>query len=167
MELDYKLTLADQLMLVWACLDDGEGNAWVPPTEKDVEPGRLQAIQVDLTEEEVKKQSNGDDLISFQWERLERFMWDLAMSENDLAKDLAERLATPKFSVADLRKEAQIGLLRAAKRYLPERGVPFRVYAQWWVEAQLKRATGQENEQKATESTTSRILPFGKRGDGS
>jgi len=40
----------------------------------------------------------------------------------------------------DLAQEGYIGLLRAAKRFEPGRGIRFSTYARWWVRAQMTRA---------------------------
>jgi RNA polymerase nonessential primary-like sigma factor len=37
-------------------------------------------------------------------------------------------------------QEGYIGLLRAAKRFEPDRGIRFSTYARWWVRAQMTRA---------------------------
>ena len=37
-------------------------------------------------------------------------------------------------------QEGYIGLLRAARRYDPDRGIRFTTYARWWVRAQMTRA---------------------------
>ncbi len=41
---------------------------------------------------------------------------------------------------ADLVQEGYIGLLRAAKRFDPDRKIRFSTYARWWVRAQMTRA---------------------------
>src|SRR6185503_5717405 len=52
----------------------------------------------------------------------------------------ARKLAGPFMDEADLVQEGYIGLLRAAKRFDPERGLRFSTYARWWVRAQMTRA---------------------------
>jgi RNA polymerase primary sigma factor len=69
----------------------------------------------------------------------ERQRWRLAMSAADLARQEARRHVGPFLSEEDLVQEAYIGLLHAARRWDPERGIRFRIYARWWVRAQLSR----------------------------
>ena len=52
---------------------------------------------------------------------------------------LANRYRRGGVDVDDLIQEANIGLMLAARRYDPERGVRFTSYAGWWIEAQLRR----------------------------
>jgi RNA polymerase sigma factor (sigma-70 family) len=52
---------------------------------------------------------------------------------------LAYRYRREGVDIDDLIQEANIGLLLAARRYDPERGVRFASYAGWWIEAQLRR----------------------------
>ena len=49
-------------------------------------------------------------------------------------------LAGPFMDEEDLVQEGYIGLLRAAKRFDPDRGIRFSTYARWWVRAQMTRA---------------------------
>ena len=49
-------------------------------------------------------------------------------------------LAGPFMDEADLVQEGFIGLLRAAKRFDPDRNIRFSTYARWWVRAQMTRA---------------------------
>ena len=74
------------------------------------------------------------------WAEAERLRWALAMSGKRIAHGEARKLAGPFMDEADLVQEGYIGLLRAAKRFDPERGIRFSTYARWWVRAQMTRA---------------------------
>ena len=74
------------------------------------------------------------------WEEAENLRWNLAMSGRRIAHGEARKLAGPFMDEADLVQEGYIGLLRAAKRFDPERGIRFSTYARWWVRAQMTRA---------------------------
>jgi RNA polymerase nonessential primary-like sigma factor len=74
------------------------------------------------------------------WERAEALRWSLAMSGRRIAHGEARKLAGPFMDEADLVQEGYIGLLRAAKRFDPEREIRFSTYARWWVRAQMTRA---------------------------
>jgi RNA polymerase sigma factor (sigma-70 family) len=66
--------------------------------------------------------------------------WQLAMSGRRIAHGEARKLAGPFMDEEDLVQEGYIGLLRAAKRFDPDRGIRFSTYARWWVRAQMTRA---------------------------
>ena len=72
--------------------------------------------------------------------RAELLRWRLAMSGRRIAHGEARKLAGPFMSEEDLVQEGYIGLLRAAKRFDPERQIRFSTYARWWVRAQMTRA---------------------------
>jgi len=74
------------------------------------------------------------------WELAESLRWNLAMSGRRIAHGEARKLAGPFMDEADLVQEGYIGLLRAAKRFDPEREIRFSTYARWWVRAQMTRA---------------------------
>jgi len=74
------------------------------------------------------------------WAEAEAIRWLLAMSGRRIAHGEARKLAGPFMDEADLVQEGYIGLLRAAKRFDPERGIRFSTYARWWVRAQMTRA---------------------------
>ena len=74
------------------------------------------------------------------WEEAEGLRWSLAMSGKRIAYGEARKLAGPFMDEADLVQEGFIGLLRAAKRFDPERAIRFSTYARWWVRAQMTRA---------------------------
>ena len=74
------------------------------------------------------------------WAEAEAIRWELAMSGRRIAHGEARKLTGPFMDEADLVQEGYIGLLRAAKRFDPERGIRFSTYARWWVRAQMTRA---------------------------
>jgi RNA polymerase primary sigma factor len=74
------------------------------------------------------------------WADAERLRWELAMSGRRIAHGEARKLMGPFMSEEDLVQEGYIGLLRAAKRFDPDRGIRFSTYARWWVRAQMTRA---------------------------
>lgn len=74
------------------------------------------------------------------WAEAEALRWRLAMSGRRIAHGEARKLAGPFMSEEDLVQEGYIGLLRAAKRFDPDRDIRFSTYARWWVRAQMTRA---------------------------
>ncbi len=74
------------------------------------------------------------------WAQAESLRWQLAMSGRRIAHGEARKLAGPFMDEEDLVQEGYIGLLRAAKRFDPDRGIRFSTYARWWVRAQMTRA---------------------------
>ncbi|MEN0062972.1 MAG: sigma-70 family RNA polymerase sigma factor [Myxococcota bacterium] len=74
------------------------------------------------------------------WNEAESLRWRLAMSGRRIAHGEARKLAGPFMDEEDLVQEGYIGLLRAAKRFDPDRGIRFSTYARWWVRAQMTRA---------------------------
>ena len=72
--------------------------------------------------------------------RSEELRWDLAMSAKHVAMGEARKLVSSLMNEEDLLQEGYIGLMRAAKRFDPDRGIRFSTYARWWVRAQMTRA---------------------------
>ena len=111
---------------------------------------RTRAGAVDRLEEAVKVVSKASrkqtDLKRYArqaagaWAEAENLRWRLAMSGRRIAHGEARKLAGPFMDEEDLVQEGYIGLLRAAKRFDPDRGIRFSTYARWWVRAQMTRA---------------------------
>jgi len=111
---------------------------------------RTRAGAVDRLEEAVKivqKVSREDQELRVYarqaagaWAEAENLRWRLAMSGRRIAHGEARKLAGPFMDEEDLVQEGYIGLLRAAKRFDPDRGIRFSTYARWWVRAQMTRA---------------------------
>lgn len=74
------------------------------------------------------------------WAEADALRWKLAMSGRHIAHGEARKLAGVFMGEADLVQEGYIGLLRAAKRFDPDRDIRFSTYARWWVRAQMTRA---------------------------
>ena len=72
--------------------------------------------------------------------KAESLRWELAMSAAHLPRIEASRLANPLMGREDLAQYGFMGLLDAAIRFDPERGIRFGSYARWWVRAQMTRA---------------------------
>ncbi len=114
---------------------------------------RTRAGAVDRLEEAVRavqkaaKENPTDDELKqcsrvavHAWNESENLRWRLAMSGLRIAHGEARKLAGPFLDEEDLVQEGYIGLLRAAKRFDPDRGIRFSTYARWWVRAQMTRA---------------------------
>lgn len=75
------------------------------------------------------------------WDRAQRLRWELALSAAHVLPGEARRVAAAsELEEADLVNEGFLGLLRAATRYDPARGVRFATYGRWWARAQMTRA---------------------------
>jgi RNA polymerase sigma factor (sigma-70 family) len=74
------------------------------------------------------------------WRRSEELAWELAMSAQRISVAEARKLVSPYLDEDELTQEGCIGLLYAARRYEPERGLRFSTYARWWVRAHMSRA---------------------------
>lgn len=57
-----------------------------------------------------------------------------------LVQSTARRYRTEGLEQADLLQEGIVGLLRALRRFDPERGVPFAAFATWWIRQALQEA---------------------------
>ncbi len=56
----------------------------------------------------------------------------------------AKRFHSPEISFLDLINEGNIGLIQAARRFDPERGVKFITYAVWWVRQAISHALSEQ-----------------------
>lgn len=109
---------------------------WVDKLEDAV----LTAWQLGATDRGVKEAARRA-LVA--WNEADALRWKLAMSQQRIAYHEARKLAGRMMDRADLTQEGYLGLLRAAKRFDPERGLRFSTYARWWVRAQITRAIDQ------------------------
>ena len=106
-------------------LDDISRYAVLAP-ERERELGR--AIQDLSTPEEVRKEA----------------VDELVRGNLRFVVSYAKRFHSPEVSFLDLINEGNIGLIQAAKRFDPERGVKFITYAVWWVRQAISNALSEQ-----------------------
>ena len=85
---------------------------------------------------------------------------DLVQAYMRLAISIAMKFSRYGASRADLTQEAAIGLLKAAEKFDPDRGVRFSTYAQWWVKATVQSYVMRDYSLVRTGSTTNQKSLF-------
>jgi RNA polymerase sigma factor (sigma-70 family) len=80
---------------------------------------------------------------------------------------VAYRYRRPGVRVADLVQEGNVGLLRAARRFDPERGVRFVSYAAWWIRAAIQDYLERAHTGRHGAPDVSLDAPLTDDGDGS
>ena len=94
--------------------------------ERERELGR--AIQDPKTSEEARKEA----------------VDELVRGNLRFVVSYAKRFHSPEVSFLDLINEGNIGLIQAARRFDPERGVKFITYAVWWVRQAISNALSEQ-----------------------
>jgi len=118
-----------------------------PKREERTRAGAVDRLeQAVLSVKNRAKQTKDPELLAIaqkanrHWDEAEALRWQLAMSAMRIARGEARKLACSLMAEEDLVQEGYIGLLRAARRFDPDRGIRFTTYARWWVRAQMTRA---------------------------
>ncbi|MDP6933240.1 MAG: sigma-70 family RNA polymerase sigma factor [Myxococcota bacterium] len=116
-----------------------------PTREERTRAGAVQRLA--LAVEAVQQAAESDSSLVGEarraqdaWSRAEDLRWQLALSARHIARGEARKLASVLMGVEDLVQEGFIGLLRAAMRFDPDRGIRFTTYGRWWARAQMTRA---------------------------
>ena len=132
-------TTMQQLEAIW------EEMGWAPSLVKARSVSAAQARYIDLTEErirELRRAGESVDVASNLFQKLEEGFFDLATRHEQIASEVADSLSADPLSSIRNFTVARLALIRAAKRFVPERGIPFSIYARWWALAEVKRVMG-------------------------
>ena len=117
----------------------------VPEREERTRAGKVERLHEAIKTVHIQSKQNSKlrpiaRKVNKLWRDAEELRWRLAMSGKRIAHGEARKLAGPFMDEEDLVQEGYIGLLRAAKRFDPDKGIRFSTYARWWVRAQMTRA---------------------------
>lgn len=95
---------------------------------------RSMAMKAELLEADVEHQ------LALKWrdERCEKSLHRLVTAYMRLAISMAGKFRKYGLPMTDLTQEATVGLMKAAERFDPDRGVRFSTYAIWWIKASIQ-----------------------------
>lgn len=98
--------------------------------------------------------------VSWRDNRDEAALHRLITAYMRLAVSMAMKFKRHSTSQQDLIQEAGVGLMKAAEKFDPDRGVRFSTYAQWWIKASIQEFTMRNWSMVRTGSTTSQKSLF-------
>ena len=111
--------------------------------------------------DELRHQHGQSPAVLRRIEEAERLRLDVLEARNrfvernlDMVRPMARQFAGRGLALGDLVQEGSLGLLRAAEKFDPERGVRFYTYAIWWIRQALHRAFQKQ----------SRVVPISVHG---
>jgi RNA polymerase sigma-32 factor len=93
-------------------------------------------------------------------ERCEKSLHRLINAYMRLAISMASKFRRYGAPMADLIQEAGVGLLKAAEKFDPDRGVRFSTYASWWIKASIQDYVMRDWSMVRTGSTSSQKALF-------
>lgn len=78
--------------------------------------------------------------LAYAWrdERDEAALHQLVVSYLALAESMAKKFVRYGVPLFDLQQEAALGVMKAAEKFDPDRGVRFSTYAVWWIKASIQ-----------------------------
>lgn len=117
---------------------------------------RRQAMQAELLDAETEMQ------LARAWrdDRDEQALHRLINAYMRLAISMATKFRRYGASTQDLIQEAGVGLMKAADKFDPDRGVRFSTYAQWWIKAAIQDYVMRNWSMVRTGSTSSQKALF-------
>jgi RNA polymerase primary sigma factor len=120
--------------------------ASLPPTRtlslwiKDPDPRKIRRL-LDLLEERSSKATRTiRGTLREGLQRIETVQENLVLANLRLVASVARRYVGSGLLLLDLVQEGNIGLMRAAEKFNPEKGCRFSTYATWWIHQRIRRA---------------------------
>lgn len=126
---------------------------------KDVQPNvtlTKRAMKAELLDAETEYKL----AVAWRDNRDEAALHRLITAYMRLAVSMAMKYKRYSTSAQDLIQEAGVGLMKAAEKFDPDRGVRFSTYAQWWIKASIQEFTMRNWSMVRTGSTTSQKSLF-------
>ncbi len=102
------------------------------------EPARSSIVRAAMTAPYLAREE--EQALAERWKtgRDQEALHRITMAHMRLVLSMAGRLRGFGLPMSDLVQEGHIGLLEAASRFEPERGVRFSTYATWWIRASMQ-----------------------------
>ncbi|SDK81564.1 RNA polymerase factor sigma-32 [Aliiruegeria lutimaris] len=125
---------------------------------KDTTPDTL--TKVAMRSEYLDRETEHELAIAWRDRRDEKALHRLVSAHMRLAISMASKFSRYGGSRNDLIQEANLGLLKAADKFDPERGVRFSTYAVWWIKASIQDYVMRDWSLVRTGSTTSQKALF-------
>lgn len=130
--------------LAWRilALERGLEAVLAPPQGRPSRRASTRAAAVDRLEARVAevRGKKGTQAVADAWRESQALRWRLALSATGVVAREVRRWSRAGSTPEDLYQDGMLGLLSAAKRFEPSRGIRFATYARWWVRAEISRS---------------------------
>lgn len=125
------------------------------PTHSDASFSRA-AMRAELLDAETERAL----AVAWRDERCDKSLHRLINAYMRLAVSMASKYRRYGAPMSDLIQEAGVGLLKAAEKFDPDRGVRFSTYASWWIKASIQDYVMRDWSMVRTGSTSSQKALF-------
>jgi len=106
--------------------------------DHNTQKANLNYIQSAMDEPMLEKDHELELARRWREESDEKALHELVRSYTRLVISMASKFRNYGLPMGDLIQEGNIGLMQAANRFEPERGIRFSTYAQWWIRAAIQ-----------------------------